>query len=115
MFFLAKRRLPLVAALLVSTAAVSGCMSSDILNNTPTPAGMNNSGVYPYVGEKREVATTQMSDTEAASMGAKLQALADQRKAGTVSEADYNRKVAEMRKLGEATQAAGKADAPASN
>lgn len=90
-------------------------MSSDIVNNTPMPAGMNNSGVYPYVGQKREVATTQMSDAEAASMGARLQALADQRKAGQVSEAEYNRKVEEMRKLNAATQAAGKADVPASN
>ncbi|MCD2171356.1 hypothetical protein [Rhizobium sp. C4] len=94
---------------------LAGCMSTDVANNTPTPAGMNNSGVYPYVGEKREVATTQMSDAEAASIGTKLQALADQRKAGKVSEADYNRKVEEMRKLNTATQAAAKADAPASN
>lgn len=115
MFFLAKRRVTAGAAALVLSVLLSSCMSSDIANNTPTPAGMNNSGVYPYVGEKREVATTQMSDAEAASMGAKLQALADQRKAGTVSEADYNRKVEEMRNLNAATQAAGKADAPASN
>ncbi|SOC85585.1 hypothetical protein SAMN05421890_4090 [Ensifer adhaerens] len=115
MFFLLKRPLPVVAAAFVSSVLLSGCMSSDIVNNTPTPAGMNNSGVYPYVGQKREVATTQMSDAEAASMGARLQALADQRKAGQVSEAEYNRKVEEMRKLNAATQAAGKADAPASN
>lgn len=115
MFFLLKRPLPVVAAAFVSSALLSGCMSSDIVNNTPMPAGMNNSGVYPYVGQKREVATTQMSDAEAASMGARLQALADQRKAGQVSEAEYNRKVEEMRKLNAATQAAGKADVPASN
>ncbi|HZG28160.1 MAG TPA: hypothetical protein VE079_06840 [Ensifer sp.] len=115
MFFLLKRPLPVVAAAFVSSVLLSGCMSSDIVNNTPTPAGMNNSGVYPYVGQKREVATTQMSDAEAASMGARLQALADQRKAGQVSEAEYNRKVEEMRKLNAATQAAGKADVPASN
>lgn len=94
---------------------LSGCMSSDVANNTPTPAGMNNSGVYPYVGERREVATTQMSDAEAASMGSKLQALADQRKAGTVSEAEYNRKVEEMRKLNASTLAAGKSDAAGTN
>lgn len=116
MFFLAKRHVSaVVAASLSSCVLLSGCMSSDIANNTPTPAGMNNSGVYPYVGEKREVATTQMSDAEAASQGAKLQALADQRKAGQVSEAEYNRKVEEMRKLNAETQAAAKADAPASN
>ncbi len=115
MFFLAKRHVSVVAAGLVSSMLLSGCMSSDVVNNTPTPAGMNNSGVYPYVGEKKEVATTQMSDAEAASQGAKLQALADQRKAGKVSEAEYNRKVEEMRKLNAETQAAGKADAPASN
>ena len=43
------------------------------------------------------------------------QVLADQRKAGQVSEAEYNRKVEEMRKLNAETQAAGKSDAPASN
>lgn len=115
MFFLAKRHVSVVVATLVSSVLLSGCMSSDVANNTPTPAGMNNSGVYPYVGEKREAATTQMSDAEAASQGARLQALADQRKAGKVSEAEYNRKVEEMRKLNAETQAAGKADAPASN
>lgn len=94
---------------------LSGCMSSDVASNTPAPTGMNNAGVYPYVGEKREVATTQMSDAEAASMGERLQALANARTAGQVSEAEYNRKVAQMRKLGEATQAAAKPDAPASN
>ncbi|HWU61794.1 MAG TPA: hypothetical protein VN112_07205 [Ensifer sp.] len=107
--------MPVVTAALLSSVLLSGCMSSDIVKNTPTPAGMNNSNIYPYVGEKREVATTQMTDAEAASMGAKLQALADQRKAGKVSEAEYNRKVEEMRKLNAATQAAGKSDAPASN
>ena len=115
MFFLAKRHVSVAAAALVSSAMLSGCMSSDVANNTPTPAGMNNSGIYPYVGEKKEVATTQMSDAEAASQGARLQALADQRKAGQVSEAEYNRKVEEMRKLNAETQAAGKSDAPASN
>lgn len=115
MFFLGKRHVSLVVAALVSSALLTGCMSSDISNNTPSPTGMSNSGVYPYVGQRREVATTQMSDAEAASQGAKLQALADKRKAGQVSEAEYNRKVEEMRKLNEATQAAAKADAPASN
>ena len=115
MFFLVKRHVSVVVAALVSSTLLSGCMSSDVASNTPAPAGMNNSGVYPYVGEKREVATTQMTDAEAASQGARLQALADQRKKGQVSEAEYNRKVEEMRKLNAATQAAGKADAPASN
>ncbi len=115
MFFHLKRHVSVAVAALVTSVALSGCMSSDVANNTPTPPGMNNSDVYPYVGEKREVATTQMSDAEAASQGARLQALADQRKAGKVSEAEYNRKVEEMRKLNAATQAAAKSDAPASN
>lgn len=115
MFFHLKHLVSVAAAAVVSSVLLSGCMSNDVASNTPTPAGMNNSGVYPYVGEKKDVATTQMSDAEAASQGARLQALADQRKKGQVSEAEYNRKVEEMRKLNAATQAAAKADAPASN
>jgi hypothetical protein len=115
LFFLVKRQFVVVAAALVSACALTACMSNDISANTPSPAGMTNSGSYPLVGETKQAATTQMSDQEAAALGAKLQALADARKAGTVSEAEYNRKVAEMQKLGAETQAAAKAGAPASN
>lgn len=88
---------------------LSGCMANDPALNAAPPPGMNNSGVYPQLGAPLDAATTQMSDDEAASMGARLQALADAHKKGTISEAEYNRKIAELTKLGQQTQAAAKA------
>jgi hypothetical protein len=119
LYFLLKRRrrrhARLIAAGLLVAGALSGCMSTEVADNAPRPSGMNDTGSYPLLGEPLQAATTQMSDAEAAAQGSKLQALAAAHKAGTVSEAEYNRKVAEMRKLGQATQDAAKPDTPATN
>lgn len=112
MFFLSKLRLTRLASCLVpmmAAAFLSGCMGSDPALNAAPPPGMNNSGTYPQLGAPLKSATTQMSDADAASMGARLQALADAHKKGTISEAEYNRKIAELTKLGQETRDAAKA------
>lgn len=54
---------------------------------------------YPNFGAPLTAANVQMSDEQAANLQHQLTALAAQRKAGTLSEADYQAKVAEMRRL----------------
>lgn len=119
MYFLSKRRAwasaSMLAAGLLVAGALSGCMSTEVADNAVKPAGMNDTGTYPLLGAPLQAATTQMSDADAARMGARLQALADARKKGAVSEAEYERKVQELKTLGQATKDAAKPDAPASN
>lgn len=58
-----------------------------------------NTGTYPSLSAPLTAANTQMSDQEAADMQARLSGLAHARKSGSISEAEYRRRVAEMRKL----------------
>lgn len=118
MVFLSKQRLSRrweLAVTVIAGLGLAGCMSNDPAINAPPLPGQNNSGVYPTLSQPLQAATTQMSDEQAAAMGAKLQALADARKAGAMSEDEYNRKVAEMKKLGQAAQDAAKPENGASN
>lgn len=54
---------------------------------------------YPSFGAPLTAANVQMSDEQAADLQRKLSALGAQRKAGTISEAEYQRRVEEYRKL----------------
>ncbi|MBY5413459.1 hypothetical protein HFO98_34690 [Rhizobium leguminosarum] len=54
---------------------------------------------YPNFGAPLTAANVQMSDEQAAELQHQLTALGAQRKAGAISEADYQAKVAEMRRL----------------
>lgn len=54
---------------------------------------------YPGFGAPLTAANTQMSNEEASGLQKQLSALVAQRKAGTISEAEYQRRVAEFRKL----------------
>lgn len=91
------RAAPLAAALLLSS-----CMSTDVLDLTPQP-GTAVTGQYPSMGQPPEAATTQMSDAEAAAMGTELDALAAQEGPEAESEAEYQKRVAAMRKLAQST------------
>jgi len=82
--------------------ALSGCMSSD-LDTGPQP-GVNATGTYPSLGKPVQSATAQMSDAEATSMGRHLEKLAKDRKGGAISEAEYQRKLAELTKLAKSTE-----------
>ncbi|MGR6465495.1 hypothetical protein [Rhizobium sp. PAMB 3182] len=54
---------------------------------------------YPNISTPLVAANTQMSDGDAAALQAQLTALGQQRKAGTLTDAQYKAKVAELRKL----------------
>ncbi|MBR0555762.1 SHOCT domain-containing protein [Ciceribacter sp. L1K23] len=54
---------------------------------------------YPTFAEPLTAANTQLTDEDAASISARLSALSRARKAGTVSEADYQRQLQILRKL----------------
>jgi hypothetical protein len=56
---------------------------------------------YPGFGAPLTAANVQMNDEEASGLQQKLTALSNRRKAGTISEAEYQRRVAEYRKLAE--------------
>nr|WP_246779466.1 hypothetical protein [Rhizobium sp. BK313] len=54
---------------------------------------------YPSFNAPPTAANVQINDQQAADIGKQLTALGAQRKAGTISEAEYQKRIAEMRKL----------------
>jgi hypothetical protein len=58
-------------------------------------------GVYPTFATPLTSASDQMSDEEATSMQSRLSSLASARSAGTVSDAEYRRRLQELQALGE--------------
>jgi hypothetical protein len=91
---------------------ISGCSAfplEDLALRKPPPptisarsaqqtAVMDKDG-YPNISTPLVAANSQMTDGDAAALQAQLTALGQQRKAGTLSEAQYKAKVAELRKL----------------
>ncbi|MCB1444903.1 MAG: hypothetical protein KDJ87_03630 [Rhizobiaceae bacterium] len=74
-------------------------MSSDVATTDrvrPAPADE-----YPDFSRPLESAMPQMSDQEAAQQERQLSALARQRRSGAISEAEYRRRVRELRLLGQ--------------
>jgi hypothetical protein len=68
----------------------------------PTESGLSHyRDGYPGFGAPLTAANVQMNDEEASGLQQKLTALSNRRKAGTISEAEYQRRVAEYRKLAE--------------
>lgn len=61
----------------------------------PSPDG------YPTFAGSLSAANTQMSDEDAAALEQRLSALAASRKAGSISEAEYRRRLLELRRLAE--------------
>ena len=59
---------------------------------------------YPDFSKPLESAMAQMSDDEASRQEAQLSVLARQRQAGRISAAEYRRRVAELRLLGQQTE-----------
>lgn len=86
--------------------ALPGCTSSSSSKQVfADEANDPNPDVYPDFSKPLTSAMPQMSDEEAANQQAQLSALAARRKSGAISEAEYNRRVAELRKLNEETKA----------
>lgn len=72
---------------------------TDEARDPQTPAIGKSADGYPDFSQPLTAASVQMSDEEAVALQAKLSALASARKAGTISEAEYQRRVEELRKL----------------
>lgn len=72
---------------------------TDDARDPQTPALGTSPDGYPDFSQPLTAASVQMSDEEAVALQAKLSALASARKAGTISEAEYQQRVAELRKL----------------
>ncbi len=85
----------LLAALLASSFGLAAC------SKTPPSAdpALDAEG-FPSVYRPLYAATTQMSGEEAQSQQQALSGLAARRASGAISEAEYRRRVAEMRALG---------------
>ncbi|SIQ02516.1 hypothetical protein SAMN05880582_101429 [Rhizobium sp. RU20A] len=92
---LAFARQGLSAALLASALTLAAC------SKTPPAAdpALDAEG-FPSVYRPLYAATTQMTNDEAASQQQSLSGLAARRASGAISEAEYRRRVAEMRALG---------------
>ena len=92
------RRLSAVFLMAVTPVVLASCASSET-GPTTVNAGANRAAVYPDITALVSAETQQMSDTEAADYSTSLTALAHRRKAGTISEAEYRRQLAELRAL----------------
>lgn len=105
-----------VAAAMAVMAALSACTSLEDaapqaqpvaqVATTPAPVstanrptGPINTGSYPTFSGPLTAANVQMENDDAAKVEARLTALSRQRQAGTVSEAEYQRRLAELRRL----------------
>ncbi|MCJ8518295.1 hypothetical protein ABID21_001396 [Pseudorhizobium tarimense] len=77
------------------------------------PLAKRNTGTYPTFGPQLTAANTQIADEQAAGTEAQLSALAQARANGHVSEAEYQQRLAELRRL--AAQHAAEAEAAIAN
>lgn len=87
-------------ALTVLMAAGSGCASKVSEEARAIPV---EPGPYPDFSRPLNSAMEQMTDEDAKTMETQLTALAGQRRAGAISEAEYLRRVEELRALGKTT------------
>jgi len=85
---------------------LAGCSSTSssndaLVSSRPHPAPAEK---YPDFSRPLESAMTQMTDEQAAQQEVQLSSLAHQRRTGRISAAEYNRRVEELRLLGQQTQ-----------
>ncbi|WP_137131815.1 SHOCT domain-containing protein [Rhizobium sp. FY34] len=109
-------RWPLIICVCASPLALAGCTSfalDDGIPNTAPPAivvGAKNTprpealakldtGTYPTFAKQMTAANTQIGDAEATSSQTQLEQLGAARQSGAVSEAEYQSRVAELRRL----------------
>ncbi|SIQ79509.1 hypothetical protein SAMN05880590_107215 [Rhizobium sp. RU35A] len=110
------KRLPGIIAIVAVPLALAGCNSFALDNgnstappkavvvgpkDVPTPVGLTkkDTGTYPTFGQPLTAANTQIGDDEATTSQAQLSRLAAARASGAMSEAEYQRRVAELRRL----------------
>ncbi|WP_143523424.1 hypothetical protein [Pararhizobium arenae] len=92
-----------LAVLAASTAVLAACSPTKLDNRsssyTSTMARPIAADVYPVIEGKRPAATAQMSNDQAASLSARLTALSGARNSGQITEAEYQRRLAELQAL----------------
>ena len=110
-------RFPLLMCVCAVPAALSGCSTfalDDGIPNTAPPAVVvgprdapkpvaltkQDTGTYPTFGKPMTAANTQISDAEFTTRESQLSALAASRASGAITEAEYQRRVDELRRLG---------------
>ena len=100
------RTLKDLIALAVFSAGLAACSSASRTDDSLQPVDHRpvQADKYPDFSKPLDSAMPQMTDEDAARMETQLSALARQRKAGTVSEAEYRRRVAELQALGRTTE-----------
>lgn len=86
-----------VMSCLVLAGCTQSARSEDVVLPGETPAGKNDP--YPDFSKPLSSAMPQMTDEEAKKMDRQMSALAARRQSGAISEAEYWRRVNEMRKL----------------
>ncbi len=108
-------------------AGLSGCFSVDgaslqsqplaevattpaPVTTTTMPTGPVNTGRYPTFGGPLTAANVQMENTDAAKIEARMTALSAARRSGSVTEAEYQRRLAELRRLASEHGAAAEAE-----
>ncbi|MCO6185949.1 SHOCT domain-containing protein [Rhizobium sp. L1K21] len=94
-----------MSSLALTLGLLAGCTSTeDVLGTATTGVDGNTvrmTGTYPSLGDPLEAANAQLSDEEAAALGGKLEALASARQGLTTSNADYQKRAAALKKLGQ--------------
>jgi len=90
-----------LAVLLLAGCSSTGSSDDGLVSNRPRPAPAEK---YPDFSKPLESAMTQMSDEQAAQQEAQLSSLTHQRRTGAISAAEYNRRVEELRLLGQQTK-----------
>jgi len=68
------------------------------------PTQKQDTGTYPTFAKPMTAAMPQMEENESTTMEQNLTALGKARRSGQITEAEYNRRVAELRKLAENQQ-----------
>ncbi|MCA1494622.1 hypothetical protein [Sinorhizobium alkalisoli] len=81
-----------------SISIFSGLMLATVLAGCNSTADLQS---YPSVYGQKPAAMGQMTDEEALNQQERLTALAAQRRSGSISEAEYQRRLKEMRALAE--------------
>lgn len=95
-----------VALMALAALGLGGCSSTSATSDVLSTDGVRpaRSGAYPDFSQPLDSAMAQMTDQEAADQEAQLSALARQRQAGTISAAEYRRRVEALRVLGRQTR-----------
>ncbi|MBL0375059.1 hypothetical protein JJB09_23890 [Rhizobium sp. KVB221] len=100
-------RLVMVGGLLALGVSLASCSQSTHADAPLQPGDepVNMSDPYPDFSKPLDSAMPQLSDEEAKKQAGQLAALSAKKQSGAISEAEYNKRVAELRKLGEETKA----------